>query len=308
MSEIDDAVAHFDEHGWVLVPRLVPAADIEAAQAQLFRIYPTPEEVASGERTERTEAFLPGGSVDDGGRRFRARQFTGLRQAPTGDPALDALAVHHRILDLVDALLAPDEVRLYQAETFAKYFGAAEYEQPLHIDETNHTLLPPRADGRFRQVQLFLYLSDVTEGRGPTRVVSKQLTSGIDHDHLYFDRSGRVRLDEHEVAAVGPAGSVLAYSADTVHRGTSMTEVGCGRFFFNLAYRPASVDWVGALPWPRLGVDPAVKPWIESLDVRQLLAVGFPPPGHPYWDDETLTATAARYPNLDLAPFRAAAR
>ena len=300
---MEDAVAHFDEHGWVLVPELVPADDIAAAQAQLFRIYPTPEEVASGVRTERTAPFLSPADDDDDVRRFRGNQFTGLRPAPTGDPALDTLALHPRVLDLVDALLAPNDVRLYQAETFAKYAGAANYEQPLHMDETNHVLLPPRADGRYRQAQLFLYLSDVTEARGATRVVSRTLTAGIPHDQLYFHRAGGVQLDEHEVAAVGPAGSVLAYSADTVHRGSAMTEPGAGRFFFNLAYRAAGADWTGALPWPRLGIDPGMRPWIEALDVRQLVALGFPPPGHDYWDDETRAATAARYPALDLTPF-----
>src|SRR5204863_4495404 len=103
------AVAHFDEHGWVLVPSLVPQADIDAAQAGLFRIYPTPEEVASGVVTDRTAPFLAS-TADDGGRRFRGEQFTGLRSAPTGDVSLDLLAVHHRILDLVDALLGPHAV------------------------------------------------------------------------------------------------------------------------------------------------------------------------------------------------------
>jgi hypothetical protein len=300
---VRDVANHFFEHGWVLVPSLVPAEDIAAAQPQLFRLYPTPEEVAAGERTARTAPFLP--DVEgDAGRRFRGRQFTGLREAPTGDPALDRLAVHHRILDLVEALLGTHDIRLYQAETFAKYAGAADYEQPLHVDETNHTLVPPRRDGRFRQVQLFLYLSDVTEARGATRVVSRQITSAIPRGDLVIHRAGAVRLDEHEVAAVGPAGSVLAYSADTVHRGAAMTEPGSGRFFFNLAYRPAGIDWVGDLPWPRRGIDPAMTGWIEALDLRQLLAVGFPPPGHDYWDDETLAATADRYPNLNVEPFR----
>lgn len=306
--DLDAAVAHFDEHGWVLVPDVVPAPAIAAAQPGLFRIYPTPEEVASGERTARTAPFLDGaGAEDDAGRRFRGGQFTGLREAPTGDPALDTLALHPRILDLVEALLGTSDVRLYQAETFAKYTGASNYEQPLHIDETNHTLVPPRRDGRYRQVQLFLYLSDVTAARGATRVVSKRRTADVSHDDLYFHKAGRLRDDEHEVAAVGAAGSVLAYSADTVHRGTTMTEPGAGRFFFNLAYRPAGVDWVGALPWPRRGTDPAMRPWIEALDLRQLLAVGFPPPGHDYWDADTLAATQARYPGLDLDPWRDAA-
>jgi ectoine hydroxylase-related dioxygenase (phytanoyl-CoA dioxygenase family) len=299
---MQDAVDHFDEHGWVLVPSLVPTADVEAALPGLFRVYPTPEEVASGVSTERTAPYL-GVGTGDADRRFRGEQFTGLKDAPTGDVALDTLCVHHRILDLVDALLAPGRPILYQAETFAKYTGAGDYTQPLHVDETNHTLLPPRRDGRYRQVQLFLYLSDVTVARGATRVVSKKLTHDLPRSQLHFHRAGAVQLDEHEVAAEGPMGSVLAYSADTVHRGSAMTEVGAGRFFFNLAYRQADAHWTGAQPWPRRGIEPAVAQWIQALDVRQLCAIGFPPPGHDYWDAATLAATAERYPRLDVSAF-----
>ncbi|MBV9421202.1 MAG: hypothetical protein JO348_15650, partial [Alphaproteobacteria bacterium] len=41
---------------------------------------------------------------------------------------------------------------------------------------------------------------------------------------------------------------------------------------------------------------------------RQLEALGFPPPGHDYWDETTLAGAADRYPNLDLTPWRAALR
>jgi ectoine hydroxylase-related dioxygenase (phytanoyl-CoA dioxygenase family) len=305
MAPMDEAAGHFSRHGWVLVAGLIPREEIVAAQDQLFRIYPRPEEVASGERTERTEPFLakrPGVP----GRRFRDSQFSGLREAPTGDAALDCLALHHRILDLVEALLETTEIRLYQAETFAKYHGSAHYEQPLHIDETNHTLLSPRSDGRYRQVQLFLYLCDVTEANGATRVVSRERTASISKSDLFFSGSGPVQLDELETVAEGPTGSVLAYSADTVHRGAAMTEPGSGRFLLNLGYRAAGVDWVGAMPWPRRAMDPLVSDWLQTLDPRQLAAVGFPPPGHDYWDTETLAAAGLRYPHLDLGPWRAA--
>jgi hypothetical protein len=284
------AAEHFRTHGWVLVPSLVPAEDIAAAQPALFRLYPEP--------------FV--GDTDNRGRMFRAGQFTGLREAPFGDATLDNLPLHHNILDLVEELLSVNDIRLYQAETFAKFTGAASYEQPLHIDETNHSLVPPRDDGRYRQVQLFLYLCDVTIANGATRVVSRTKTRDIPHDKLYFDRAGSVHFDEDEVAAVGPAGSVLAYSADTVHRGADMTEPGAGRFFFNLGYRCAGVDWTGDLPWPRRGIEPVIPRWIQGLDPRQLAAIGFPPPGHDYWDDQTLAATAARYPDLDLTPWKEA--
>jgi hypothetical protein len=35
--------------------------------------------------------------------------------------------------------------------------------------------------------------------------------------------------------------------------------------------------------------------------------LGFPPPGHPYWTAQTLAGVAARYPMLDLSPWRDAA-
>jgi hypothetical protein len=262
--------------------------DIAAAQPALARLYPPP----------------PPAQPKTGERAFRPGQFTGLREAPIGDHALDNLCVHDRVLDLVAALLQTSDIRLYQAETFAKFSGQESFNQPLHIDETNHTLLPPRRDGRFRQVQLFVYLSDVTEERGATHVVSKTRTAEIPHTDLYFPGLGDLRMDEHEAAAEGPAGSVLAYSADTVHRGTDMTEPGASRFFFNLAYREAGADWMGALPYPRRGIDERVPAWIQQLSTRQLCAIGFPPPGHPYWDKETLAATQARYPDMDLSGFR----
>jgi hypothetical protein len=284
--KVDDAAEQFREHGWALVDSLIPAEDIEAAQPALARAYapPPPSPPKTGERM------------------FRPGQFTGLLEAPLGDPALDNLCVHDRVLDLVVALLGTDDIRLYQAETFAKFSGVESYEQPLHIDETNHTLLPPRRDGRFRQVQLFVYLSDVTEERGATHVVSRTNTRDLANTDFYFPGTDR-RMDEDEVAAEAPAGSVLAYSADTVHRGTDMTEPGASRFFFNLGFREAGADWVGALPWPRRGIDPRIPAWIQQLSTRQLCALGFPPPGHPYWDEETLAATQARYPLMDLSAF-----
>lgn len=235
-------------------------------------------------------------------------QFVGLKAAPFGDRALDVLPLHDAILDLVGALLGTDDVLLYQAETFAKYTGTAPYAQPLHIDETNHSLVPPRQDGSYRQVHLFLYLSDVTEERGATRVVSRQVTGDIANERWYFQNSGAHRFDDDEVAAVGPAGSVLAYAADTVHRGADMTEPGAGRFFFNLGFRQAGVDWAGDFPWPRRGIEPAVHEWIQQLTPRQLSAIGFPSPGHAYWNAETLAATAARYPDLDLTEYTTACR
>lgn len=305
-SDID----HFERHGWVLIEHLLTADEIEAAYPGLFTLYPTPEQFHAGSDPRnvafRNDASTPANAGTDP--RFRPLQFVGLKEFPFADQTLNLLPLHPAIIALAEDLLHTRDVRLYQAETFAKYTGVTQYDQPFHADYTNHTMLPPRADGRFRQVQMFLYLSDVTLAHGATRIVSRELTRDVPVMALSFPqaRVSPERLTEWEraaVSAVGPRGSLLIYSADVAHRGTEMSIPGGGRFFFNLAYRVAGADWVGANPWPRKGMA-HWTPLVERCSVRQLEVLGFPPPGHDYWDETTLQGAADRYPNLDLAPWR----
>ncbi|HEY2885719.1 MAG TPA: phytanoyl-CoA dioxygenase family protein [Rhizomicrobium sp.] len=309
-------LAHFTRHGWVLIEHLLTASEIDAALPALFELYPTPETFHAGASDPRSAAYradaqAPENAGDEA--RFRPLQFVGLKEFPFTQQILNRLALHPSIMAVAEDLLQTRDVRLYQAETFAKYTGVTQYAQPFHADYTNHTMLPPRADGRYRQVQMFLYLSDVTPAHGATRVVSRELTKDVPVMKLSFTqaRVSQERLQEWEhaaVSAVGPRGSLLIYGADVVHRGTEMTAPGGGRFFFNLAYRTADADWVGANPWPRKGIERGWHALIEGLSVRQLEAMGFPPPGHPYWDEETLRGAAERYPGLDLSPWRAAVK
>lgn len=304
-------IANFRQHGWVLIENLLTAGEIDAALPGLFELYPTPEAFHAGDPRSaafRAEAHAPENTGDDA--RFRPLQFVGLKEFPFTQQILNRLALHPAIIAAAEDLLQTRDVRLYQAETFAKYTGVTQYAQPFHADYTNHTMLPPKADGRYRQVQMFLYLSDVTPAHGATRVVSRELTKDVPVMMLRFPeaRVSTERLQEWEHAAVsatGPRGSLLIYGADVVHRGTEMTAPGGGRFFFNLAYRTADADWVGANPWPRKGFV-NFTPLIESLSARQLEALGFPPPGHTYWDATTLKGAAERYPGLDLSPWRRA--
>jgi hypothetical protein len=306
-----DHVGHFATHGWVLIEKLVTDDEIAAAHPGLFSLYPTPQAFHAGDEggaAFRKGAELPANQGSEG--RFRPLQFVGLKEFPHPDQTLNLLAVHPSVISAAEALLGTRDVRLYQAETFAKYTGVTEYDQPFHADYTNHTMLPPRDP--FRQIQMFLFLSDVTKEHGATRIVSKTLTGDVPVMDLSFPRA-RVSDERHAaweqaaVSATGPRGSLLVYSADVVHRGTSMTVPGGGRFFFNLAYRVAGADWIGGNPWPRKGIA-NWTPLVERCSVRQLEVLGFPPPGHPYWDEEALNGAAKRYPGLDLAPWRSALR
>jgi hypothetical protein len=306
-------VEHFERHGWVLIERLLSDAEVEAAYPGLFSLYPTPQAFHAGESDPRSERFRAGaGAPANQGTdpRFRPLQFVGLKEFPFADQALNLLAVHPAIIATAEGMLRTRDVRLYQAETFAKYTGVTQYDQPFHADYTNHVMLPPRADGRYRQAQMFLYLSEVTATHGPTRIVSRELTRETPVMSLSFPQARapakqQAAWEAASVTAVGPRGSLLIYSADVVHRGTEMTEPGGGRVFFNLAYRAAGADWVGANPWPRKGMSDWT-PLVERCSVRQLEVLGFPPPGHDYWDETTLRGCADRYPGLDLTPWREA--
>jgi len=313
MRHQPEQIAHFERHGWVLIEGLLSEGEIDAAYPGLFELYPTPEQFHAGEPDPRIAAFRDGVAAPANlgeDPRFRPLQFAGLKEFPFADQALNLLALHPAIIAVAEALLKTRDVRLYQAETFAKYTGVTQYDQPFHVDYTNHVMLPPRADGRYRQAQMFLYLCDVTLAHGATRIVSRELTSDVPLMALSFPRArvSAERLAQWEraaVSAVGPRGSLLVYSADVVHRGTEMSLPRGGRFFFNLAYRAAGADWVGANPWPRKGIA-NWTPLVERCSVRQLEALGFPPPGHDYWDKATLQGCAERYPALDLTPWRQA--
>ncbi|MEY2756615.1 MAG: hypothetical protein RIR33_393 [Pseudomonadota bacterium] len=172
-------------------------------------------------------------------------------------------------------------------------------------------MLPPRRDGRYGQVQMFLYLSDVTPDLAPTRIVSRMLTDHVPLAQLNslgtkFDSEHVVAWEAASESAAGPRGSLLVYAADVLHRGTSLDKPGGARFIYSLGYKAAGADWVGANPWPRKGFYEAWEPLVSRCSVRQLEALGFPPPDHDYWDETTLQGAAERYPNLDLTAWKRA--
>ena len=132
---------------------------------------------------------------------------------------------------------------------WAKYTGAAEYDQELHRDYLNHTPLVPTSDPRFAQLEIFVWLSDVTEAHGPTHVVSRQLTNHLPAWPNWLSRSDVPEMYEAEVSAAGPAGTVLAYSPATFHRGTAMTAPRGARYSLHVNFRPAAAEWANRHGW-----------------------------------------------------------
>jgi ectoine hydroxylase-related dioxygenase (phytanoyl-CoA dioxygenase family) len=284
--------ARWEEDGWCVVPDLLPPELITAAQGVLPTLVPTAEEFADDVDPSRNEPF-------------RVDSHRVMPRFPFEDGALNDIVVHDRIIDLAEQLLGIRDLRLYQAMLSAKYGeGALSDEQLLHVDFANHTLVVPRHEPGYQQLEMFVYLSDVTLETGATRVVSRRLTPDIPVERTYLSQTEYADLYAAEVPAIGLAGSILAYRPDVYHRGVRMTAPRSARFMLHVSYKPAASDWLGSHGLPGAAEDMSWYRFVQHASERQLTVLGFPAPGHAYWTAETLAGVAARYPMLDLAPWR----
>jgi len=287
----------WERDGWCLVEDVFPSDLLVAAQEALRPLFPSAEAFADDEEPARNEPF-------------RVDSHRVMPRFPFQDAALNDLVVHDRLIDLAEEFLRLEasDLRLYQAMLSAKYSeGAESDEQLLHVDYGNHTLVVPRHDPGYQQLELFVYLSDVTPETAATRVVSRQLTGGIPVERTYLSTEEYAELYHAEVPASGPAGSVLVYRPDVYHRGVRMTAPRSARFMVHVSYKPAATDWLNSHALPNAAEDLSWHRFMQTATVRQLLVLGFPPPGHAYWTAETLAGVAARYPSLDMSPWEQAA-
>ncbi len=279
-------------HGWCVFEDVLPPDDVAAAQSVLGLMFPTAQEMDQGADDDWT---TPWRTWDAAWPEF-----------PFKSTRLNTLVVHDVLIDLATELLGTQDVRLYLALASAKYaHQSSGYNQLLHTDYPNHSLVVPRLDAGCQHLETFIYLNDVSTRNGATRLVSRTKTKDIlveqhtlnlhDYGHLYDDPG----------EASGPAGSVVAYSPDVYHRSVDITEPGQARFMLHVAYKPARLDWVGYQAWPFKGFSPEWHKFVAQASVRQLSVLGFPKPGDPYWTDATLAGVAARYPGLDMSPWLA---
>jgi hypothetical protein len=310
----DDEVETWQREGWVLLEDLVDAAEIDAAGADVDAMFPSPEAFRrdpTGE-TRRRLGPVPEGAEEDGfwpeqGPGFRVAQQRWSQAFPFPGDDLNRLCVHGSVVDFAARALGSPDIRLYQAHATAKYEGVVDYEQPMHTDQ-NHSWLPAIGRPPWWNLTGFLYLTDVTEADNPTWVVSVRETAHVSAQTpvLMPDVAPEVYAAEH--AAVGRRGSYLAYRSDVFHRGSAFGTPGGGRIVLALAFRRAGQEWIGYNQAQPRSTEPGWTRFASACTPRELALFGFPPPGHPVWDEELLAATAMRYPFMDLTPWRAALR
>ncbi len=288
----ENAVAHWDRHGFAVLPAYLDEEELDAGVKELGLLFPTAAEFAADADPARNAPY-------------RDDEYGGLRTFPFQSAELSLLAVHPSLVALARTLLRTEDVRIYSAEAWAKYTGAARYEQAHHRDFENHTVTVPSDDPAHRNLELFVFLHEVDEELGPTHVVSAARTEDLPLLPHVMTRAERPDLYDDEVSAAGPAGTVLAYRGETLHRASELTRPGGARYTLHCSFRPAADEWVGRQGWGDRSFDSSWEPFVNRASVEQLALFGFPPPGHPFWTPRTLAALEVRYPGLDTTPWRA---
>lgn len=296
MIPTPEAERAWREDGWCVLPAAIPAPDVAATQTALTHLFPSIDEM---------DARLDSGEDDERTRPWRDWDVV-KPEFPFRSRSLNHVAMHPVCIALAERLLGSRDIRLYQGVVSAKYAGQTSgFNQLLHADYPNHTLVVPRRDAGYQHLELFIYLNDVTVGA--TRLVSRRKTADIpvERHTLSFTEYGSLYDEPGE--ASGPAGTIVAYRPDVYHRSVDFTDRGVARFMLHLAYRPAGTEWVGFHVWPQKGLSAELFNFVQQASPRQLALLGFPSPGDPYWTEETLGGVSARYPGLDMSPWREAA-
>lgn len=283
--------------GFVVVQDVLTEDEVRRAREAVFRHLPSAEDY---EASPGRFAWL------------RDDEWAGSRNFPFPEVEANLVAVHPQLIDAATRFLGTDQIILNKGNVWGKYAGAAHYEQVLHYDYPNHTLVVPRQDAGFSQVCGFVYLTDVTEELGATRIVPRPAAAKI--DVAYDEAAGGFFASTHpsasdypelydaEEAATGTAGSILLFTPDIYHRAGRVTASTGMRLTIGFAFS-ARRPWLGFQSWPRFGEDREMIDFLVACTPRQREVLGFPAIGDPYWTDETLAGVASRFPGMDLSPY-----
>ncbi len=102
--------------GVVVLPGYLAGPDLEFAKAGLTSIYPTAEDYHADPLSERNHGYT-------------GDEYAGIIPFLFPTVALCNLAVHDKVIALVEAAFGTKDIRIYASELRAKYAGATTYER-----------------------------------------------------------------------------------------------------------------------------------------------------------------------------------
>ena len=293
-------VSHVEEwrrEGFTLIPEFFSTEEILPIIEDFRELY---EDRGQGEGVGTPLNKKEEGAIGAG----HPKQFMNIDSLPyNASSAINLISLHPALISFAKSLLDVDDVHLYQSHTWAKYTGEADYDQAFHCDFGNHTLTVPADDVSLRTVDFILYLTDVTDAHGALHYVTKTDSDRILGSGAVFAKDDQqFALKEKERSAAAPAGSLLAHSIDTFHRGTNLTEIDGHRFTMTVGYKASGNEMIGFHVWQSA----ADRPWpivLNNATPEQLQCLGIPMPGDVFWTDRTLKLTQLRWPEWDMSVY-----
>jgi len=293
----DDHVRQWREDGFVLIPDFFTADEIAPVLADFEVLY---HDRGKGEGVGKELNVKAAGALDAS----HPKQFMNIDSLPyNASSAINLISLHPALIGFARGLLGTESVHLYQSHTWAKYTGEADYDQAFHCDFGNHTLTVPADDPLARTVDFIFYLTDIPEGLGPLRYVTKPDSAELlGPGAVVVPEEMQHALAARERSAAATAGSLLAHGIDTLHRGTNLTVPNGRRFTMTVGYKAAGNDMIGFHTWQAA----ADRPWqlvFDHATPEQLACLGVPLPGDPFWSPRTLRLTQARWPDWDMRAY-----
>ena len=289
MRITDQHLRTYLRHGFVVVPGFLAADELAAAREGMLQYFPSAEELAA---TPQRYGF-----VHEDPEHLQV-------EFPFAADVLNDVSTHPELIGFVERALGTREVLLSQAAVWAKYAATGDFEQGLHLDYQGNTLVVPRDDGTFRQVNMILYYSDVPAEMGPTFVVSQEKTQDLPPWPTHRTRKKDPGLYKLERPVLANAGDLLVFSMRTWHRASDISADSGVRFSHHFVWRAAAHAFQGYQQWSSKGENEDLQRFVARAKPRQREVLGFPPPGDAYWDEQSLADVALRYPAMDLTPYR----
>ncbi|EJT96630.1 hypothetical protein DACRYDRAFT_102815 [Dacryopinax primogenitus] len=256
-AQIDQSdLDHWHSHGYVLIPFLTPS-EVADCLAEFGQYMPTWEEYVL--RKPMFTRLLGGGPP----RGWVRHDF------PYSSTALNRVALHPYLVAFAERLTGSTDLQLSHDAIVGKYAGN-DYDQELHQDYTNNTLVVPRAGTASIDIPMIVYYTDVTLDLGPSVVVPSEHTRHLSpNGRRFYSREEFPEIYEHELPATVRAGSVLVYTMRTFHRGSKMLAMEGCRFSQFVAFHTAGTPWFGSHCFQLSGGKPEMDKFVTHASPRE---------------------------------------
>ena len=203
-------VEHYRRHGYVVVEDFLTPAELDGARDELAELIPGWVEFCDDPARGKPENWNKRGP----GRR-------GYLNFPFRGATLNAITLHPELRRFAAQMIGDDNLFCEQSDLHIKCHGhPQDTDQIMHCDFVNHTLAYPPPDPEYWQTAYLVYYTDVDADHAPTAICSWEHYPERIRWPAHYTREERPAIYDNEVRVTVPAGSVLAYSMRTFHRGT----------------------------------------------------------------------------------------